>query len=66
MINKITRTIMVYGYEADGGYRETWGRPATNKEMREWNAKLVYKGLRKYEMDLEVFIMHAREVRDED
>ena len=66
MRNKITRTIMVYGYETDCGYRETWTGPATKKEMKEWNAKLVYQGIRKYEMDLDVFIMHAREVKDED
>lgn len=65
MRNKITRTIMVFGYEADGGYRETWNRPATKKEMLEWNARLAYQGIRKYEMDLDVFIMHAREVKDE-
>lgn len=65
MKNKITRTITVYGYETDNGYRETWTRPATKKEMKDWNAKLVYQGVRKYEMDLEVFVMHAREAKDE-
>lgn len=61
----ITRTIMVYGYETNTGYRETWARPATKKEMREWGAKLVYQGERKYQMDLETFILNAQEVLDE-
>lgn len=62
---KITRTIMVYGYETTDGYRETWARPATKKEMREWGAKLVYQDWRTYQMDLEEFIMRAQEVKDE-
>ena len=62
---KISRTIMVYGYETEEGYRETWNRPATKKEVREWNAKLVYQAVRKYQMELEDFIMNAQEVKDE-
>lgn len=31
MTQKVTRTIMVYGYETKEGYRETWNRPATKK-----------------------------------
>ena len=56
---------MIYGYETEEGYRETWNRPATKKEMREWGAKLVYQNYRKLEMDLETFVMNAREARDE-
>ena len=63
---RITRTIMVYGYETNTGYRETWTRPATKKEIRDWGAKLVYQGERKYQMELEDFIMNAQEVKDED
>lgn len=62
---KITRTIMVYGYETADGYRETWGRPATKRELRDWCAKLVYQAERKYQMELEDFIMHAQEAKDE-
>lgn len=62
---KISRTVTVYGYETTEGYRETWGRPVTKKKMREWDAKLVYQGERKYQMELEDFIMHAQEVKDE-
>ena len=62
---KISRTIMVYGYETEEGYRETWNRPATKKEVREWGAKLVYQAERKYQMELEEFIMRAQEVKDE-
>lgn len=60
---KITRTIMVCGYDTEAGYRETWGRPATKKEMREWGAKLVSQDWRTYQMDLEEFIMKAKEVK---
>ena len=56
---------MAYGYETEQGYRETWGRPATKKEMREWGGRLVVQEERKYEMDLDEFIMHATEVKDE-
>ena len=56
---------MVYGYETEEGYRETWNRPATKKEVREWGAKLVYQAERKYQMELEEFIMRAQEVKDE-
>ena len=62
---KIIRTVMVYGYETDEGYRETWGRPATKKELREWGAEIVYQVERKYQMELEDFIMNAQEVKDE-
>lgn len=62
---KITRTVMVYGYETTEGYRETWARPATKKEMREWGAKLVYQNERRYQMELEAFILNAQEVTDE-
>ena len=57
---------MVYGYDTETGYRETWNRPATKKEMREWDAKLVYQAERRLEMELEDFIKNAREVRGED
>ena len=60
---KISRTITVYGYETEEGYRETLNRPATKKEMRLWGAKLVYQGERKYEMEMEDFIIHAQEVK---
>lgn len=63
---KITRVIMVYGYDTTEGYRETWNRPATKKEMREWGAKLVYQASRKLQMELEDFVMNAKEVHDED
>lgn len=63
---KVTRSIMVYGYETEQGYRETWGRPATKKEMREWGGRLVVQEERKYEMDLEEFVMRASEVKNED
>lgn len=56
---------MVYGYDTTEGYRETWNRPATKKEMREWGAKLVYQASRKLQMELEDFIMNAKEVHDE-
>lgn len=56
---------MVYGYETAEGYRETWARPATKKEMREWGAKLVYQNERRYQMELEAFILNAQEVTDE-
>ena len=62
---KITRTIMVYGYETKEGYRETWNRPATKKEVKEWGAKLVYNAGGKYQMDLENFVLNAQEVKDE-
>lgn len=63
---RITRKIMVYGYETNTGYRETWTRPASKKEMREWDAKLVYQAVRMYQMELEDFIMNAQVVKDED
>lgn len=62
---KISRTVMVYGYETEQGYRETWARPATKKEMKEWGARLVDQAERKYQMDLETFILNAQEVKDE-
>lgn len=62
---KVKGTIMVYGYETDEGYRETWNRPATKKELREWGGKLVYQAERKYQMELGDFIMYAQEVEDE-
>lgn len=62
---KITRTIMVYGYETEDGYRETWNRPATKKELREWDGHLAYQEERKYQMELETFILNAEEVKDE-
>ena len=62
---KISRTIMVCGYDTTAGYRETWGRSATKKEMREWGAKLVYQDWRTYQMDLQEFVMRAQEGKDE-
>ena len=64
-MEKITRTIMVYGYETEEGYRETWNRPATKKELQEWGGKLVYQANRKLAMKLEDFVMNAKEVHDE-
>lgn len=59
---KIRRSVMCYGYDTNVGYRETWGRPATKKELKEWCGKLVSQDLRVYEMDLDKFIVSAEEV----
>lgn len=64
-MEKISRTIKVYGYETKEGYRETWNRPATKKELEEWEGKLVYQDTRKLAMELEDFVMNAKEVHDE-
>lgn len=59
---RIRRSVMCYGYDTNAGYRETWGRPATRKELKEWCGNLVSQDLRVYEMDLEKFIVYANEV----
>lgn len=62
---KVRRSVMCYGYDTDTGYRETWGKPATKKELKEWNGQLVYQDIRAYEMSLEAFILNAHEITEE-
>lgn len=66
MLNQnVRRGVVCYGYETNAGYRETWGKPATKKELKEWEGRLVYHAVRVYEMPLETFILHAQEINEE-